>query len=119
LLSEIHEQQSKRGQFVFPNPANKSGHQGDVKKSWRTLCRVANITGLRLHYLRHSFASNLVSSGASLPLIASLLGHASITTTQRYAHMFVDPQRAATERVAALVTAAGKPAAELIPLMRK
>jgi site-specific recombinase XerD len=62
--------------------------------------------------LRHSFASQAISGGASLPLVGALLGHASPTTTARYAHMFTDPQRAVVERIGAVITAAGQPTTE-------
>jgi integrase len=125
LLSEIREQQVAKhpkrplGKYVFPG-AGATGHRVELKKDWRQLCKAAQIDGLRIHDLRHSFASQLVSSGASLPLIGSLLGHASPATTNRYAHMFADPQRAAVERVGRLVEDAGKkPAPEkVVPLKR-
>ncbi len=66
-----------------------------------------------MHDLRHSYASFLVSAGLSLPVIGALLGHAQPSTTARYAHLFDDPLRAATERVGAVVEAAGKPATEV------
>lgn len=124
LLSEISAQQiktSKRrqlGEFVFPG-AGKTEHVVELKRTWRRLCRSAGITGLRLHDLRHSFASQLASGGASLPLIGALLGHSNPSTTQRYAHLFDDPQRAAVERVGAVITAAGTPAKEATPIKRR
>jgi integrase len=108
LLVEIRKQQtsnSKRRElpeYVFPG-AGRTGHVTEIKKAWRRICRDAGITGLRIHDLRHSFASQLVSSGASLPLIASLLGHASAQTAARYSHLFADPQKAAVEKVAAIL----------------
>ena len=71
----------KRGkaEFVFPGDG-QTGHVRD-QEGWATLCKSAGITGLRIHDLRHSFASQLVSSGASLALIGALLGHSSPTTT--------------------------------------
>ena len=108
LLSEIHKQQRPRGKYVFPS-AGKTGHVVEIKKGWASICKAAGITGLRIHDLRHSFASQLASGGASLPLIGALLGHSNPTTTQRYAHLFQDPQRAAVERVGAVVTAAESP----------
>jgi hypothetical protein len=48
--------------------------------------------------------------GASLPLIGALLGHSNLQTTHRYAHLFDDPQRAAVERVGAVIAAAAEPA---------
>jgi integrase len=112
LLSDIQAQQADKRHvlptFVFPG-AGVTGHRIELKKDWRQLCKAAGITGLRLHDLRHSFASQLASGGASLPLIGALLGHSNPNTTARYAHLFHDPQRAATEKVGAVITAAGKP----------
>jgi integrase len=104
--------------FVFPG-VGRRGHRAVVFRAWRRLCEAAGIDGLRLHDLRHQFASELVSSGASLPLIGSLLGHKSPSTTSRYSHLFTDVQRAAVERVGAAVTNAGKPTAEPTPLKRR
>ena len=64
---------------------------------------------MRLHDLRHSFASILVSAGASLPLIGQMLGHTQVQTTQRYAHLYDDPLRKAAETVGEVVDA-GLPA---------
>jgi integrase len=89
--------------WVFPADSTP-GHRVAVQKSWAALCKAARITGLRIHDLRHSFASQLASSGASLPLIGALLGHSNPVTTHRYAHLFDDPQRAAVEKVGKLIT---------------
>jgi integrase len=120
LLAEMAEQQtSKRGlpEFVFPG-TGEAGHVRDIKRTWGTLCRNAQLANLRIHDLRHSFASQLASGGASLPLIGALLGHSQVQTTRRYAHLFDDPQRAAVEKVGAVITAAGndRPAGEPTPL---
>jgi site-specific recombinase XerD len=69
---------------------------------------------VRLHDLRHTYASVLASSGASLPLIGALLGHTQPGTTARYSHLLDDPLRAATERVGAAMTGIGS--AEVVPL---
>jgi integrase len=110
LLSEIRDEQTAKkrelGKFVFPSDS-KSGHVVELKRAWRTLCKSAGITGLRVHDLRHSFASQLASSGASLPLIGALLGHSNPATTHRYTHLFIDPQRRAVETVGAIIGAAG------------
>jgi len=113
LLNEIREQQiAKRrtlGEFVFPGRDDgETGHIVDIQNFWEGLRRKAGITGLRIHDLRHSFASELASGGASLPLIGALLGHSNPATTARYAHLFVDPQRAAAEKVGAVIVDAGK-----------
>jgi len=67
--------------------------------------------------LRHSFASILVSSGASLPLIGALLGHSNPAATARYSHLFLDPLRAAAERVGAVV--AGGNEADVVIFRKK
>jgi integrase len=95
-------------EYVFPG--RHCGHRVGVKSNWKRILKAAKITGLRIHDLRHSFASQLASGGASLPLIGALLGHSNPVTTHRYAHLYDDPQRAAVERVGAVITGAGKPA---------
>jgi integrase len=119
LLSEIQAAQKAKhrvlGTYVFPGLGN-TGHVVEIKKGWASICRSAGISGLRIHDLRHSFASQLASGGASLLLIGSLLGHSSPTTTHRYSHLFDDPLRKAVERVGATVTAAGQPAKEPVDL---
>jgi len=105
LLARLR--QGTNSPWVFPADS-APGHRVTVQKSWRVLCRAAHITGLRVHDLRHSFASQLASSGASLPLIGSLLGHSNPVTTHRYAHLFDDPQRAAVERVGKLIARRGQ-----------
>jgi integrase len=111
LLSEI----AVQGEFVFPGIDGRA-HRTSIEGGWRSIRRAAGITGLRIHDLRHSFASQLASSGASLPLIGALLGHTNPTTTHRYAHLFDDPQRAAVERVGAVIAAADKEPVEPIAL---
>ena len=64
---------------------------------------------VRVHDIRHSFASILVSAGASLPLIGQMLGHTQVQTTQRYAHLFDDPMRKAAETVGAYVLSSPEP----------
>ena len=72
----------------------------------------------RVHDLRHSYASILASAGLSLPVIGALLGHTQTATTARYAHLFDDPLRAATERAGDVITGAGKAGADVVPLRR-
>jgi integrase len=121
LLSEIEQQQTAKhkalGEFVFPG-AGGTGHVVEIKRGWRQLCKTAGISDLHIHDLRHSFASQLASGGANLPLIGALLGHSNPTTTSRYSHLFQDPQRAAVEKVGAIIDAAtnGKPVPAPVPL---
>jgi integrase len=109
LLLSIRE--SSDAAWVFP--ANGS-HRRDVKDAWAAICKAAHIKGARLHDLRHTYASVLASAGLSLPVIGALLGHATPVTTARYAHLFDDPLRAATERASAIIS--GTDSAEIVPL---
>ena len=103
------------GDWVFPS-SGASGHRRSIQKQWRKICSAAKITGVTLHDLRHSFASQLVSSGASLPLIGALLGHSNPQTTARYAHLFDDPLKRAVESVGAVIESAGKPDADNVEI---
>jgi integrase len=114
LLSEIAADRKRPlPEFVFPGRDGAS-HRTTIKRNWRQLTKAAGINDLRLHDLRHSFASELASGGASLPLIGALLGHSNPATTARYSHLYADPQRAAVERVGATIEAAAK--AHVVPL---
>lgn len=91
--------------YVFP--AHRSeGHYEGTPKVWQIIRRMAGLEDVRLHDLRHSFASIAVSGGASLPIIGALLGHADSATTQRYAHLHDDPLKAASEAVGSKIAAA-------------
>lgn len=88
--------------FVFPGKS-PNHPQKDIKKFWESVCKTAGLEDLRIHDLRHTYASILVSSGLSLPVIGALLGHTQPNTTARYSHLFDDPLREATERVGAVI----------------
>jgi site-specific recombinase XerD len=84
-----------------------------------SICELAEIEGVRVHDLRHTYAAQLASAGLSLPIIGALLGHTQAATTQRYAHLMDDPLREATERVGAIISGAdGGERAEVIDLRR-
>jgi integrase len=117
LLADIRKRQRPRAPFVFPGDG-ATGHRVELKKNWALITKAAGIEGLRIHDLRHSYASQLVSGGASLPLIGALLGHSNPITTSRYAHLFNDPLRKAVEQVGAVIAAAGKPATPPTPIRR-
>jgi integrase len=95
---------------VFPGHGRP--HLTEIKKSWATLRKV--VDGVRLHDLRHTAASILVSGGATLPLIGALLGHSNPTTTARYSHLYTDPLREAADRLGAVVI--GAKSADVVPL---
>jgi integrase len=91
----------------FITPGAKEGQpRRDLKKPWASVIKAAGLDGLRLHDLRHSFAS--VGAGASLglPVIGKLLGHSHAATTQRYAHLANDPVKEASECIGATISAA-------------
>jgi integrase len=118
LLADIRKRQRPRAPFVFPSHG-ATGHRVELKKNWALITKAAGIEGLRIHDLRHSYASQLVSGGASLPLIGALLGHSNPATTARYSHLFSDPLRKATEKVGAVIIAAGKPVRPVLSLKRR
>jgi integrase len=68
--------------------------------TWQRDAERADLPGVRMHDLRHSFASAAVAGGASLYLTAKLLGHKQSRTTERYAHFADDPVRAAADAIA-------------------
>lgn len=107
----------RKSPFLFPSRTD-AGHVADIKKSWASICKAADLQGVRLHDLRHSYASILASAALSLPVIGALLGHTQASTTQRYAHLFDDPLRTATERVGAVVTGVDKPG-DVVPIRRR
>jgi hypothetical protein len=111
----MRERADENAVWLFP-ARRKSGHRTDIKEVWQVLRATANIPDVRTHDLRHSFASVLASQGMSLPIIGALLGHASPTTTARYAHLLDDPLRRATEAAAAVIT--GAPSAEVVKHVR-
>jgi integrase len=75
-------------------------------KVWERVRKRAGLADVRLHDLRHSFASVGVGDNLSLPIIGALMGHRNPATTQRYAHLSAHPLRAANEAVGAKIAAA-------------
>ena len=83
-------------------PGRQSGtHMRDIKDPWTQVRDRAKLKDLRLHDLRHSFASVGVGAGLSLPIIGALLGHSQPATTARYAHLASDPLQEAVDLVGA------------------
>ena len=88
-------------------PGSRPGsHYSSLQRLWNRICQEAELEGVRIHDLRHTFASFGVNTGHDLTVIGKLLGHSKILTTQRYAHLADDPVRQATERIGADITAA-------------
>ena len=99
------------GEYLFPG-RSKGTHLTDLKGPWAKVSQLASLSGVRIHDLRHSFASHLVSSGVSLPIVGKLLGHTQPQTTARYAHLADNPLREAANRFPVLLQARGRSGAE-------
>src|SRR5690606_11556887 len=96
----------------------------DLKRPWKLVCKIAELEGVRLHDLRHSFASVGAGEGHGLIVVGKLLGHSQASTTQRYAHLDADPLRKASDAIANKIAAAmgeapAAPAAEVIPIRQE
>ncbi len=76
-----------------------------VQRPWQRIRKLAGLNDLRLHDLRHGFASTGVAAGESLFVVGKLLGHKQSKTTERYAHLGADPAQAAADRTAARLEA--------------
>jgi integrase len=75
----------------------------NLEKPWRAIRTAAGLDDVRLHDLRHAFASVAASSGMGLPIIGKMLGHTQAATTHRYAHLASDPVKAAAATVASKI----------------
>lgn len=98
LLVEMYEESSSESKFLFPGDVEDKPLT-DIKRPWGHILNQACIEDVRIHDLRHTFASHLASSGMSLAIIGKLLGHTQAATTQRYAHLADDPLREASEHI--------------------
>src|SRR5262249_13108610 len=94
--------------YVFPSIRRPAERLTEVKRTWSAACKAAGLSNVRLHDLRHSFASALVSGGLNLPVIGQLLGHTQPRTTHRYSHLYDETLRDAAERVGAMAVGGGK-----------
>jgi len=73
--------------------------RADIKKPWARACRHANLEGVRIHDLRHTFASHGVNGGLGIAIVSRLLGHKNISTTMRYAHLENDALKQGVNRI--------------------
>lgn len=104
VLVRLHQ----RGRYVFPGEGKNGREQprADLKRPWRLVCKAAELEGVRIHDLRHSFASVGAADGHGLVVVGALLGHADASTTQRYAKVAPDPLRQAADAIAGKIAAA-------------
>ena len=106
--------------YVLPG-SKEGGHFVGLPKVWRRIRARAGLSDVRLHDLRHSFASVGAAGGDSLFIIGKLLGHRQSGTTARYAHLADDPLKAAADRISGTIAAAmrgSKKGAEIVELSK-
>ncbi len=102
---------------VDGNPYVIVGHIGmshlvNIHKPWYRIRTLAGLNGVRIHDLRHTFASLAAASGASLPMISKLLGHTQPQTTARYAHLADDPIHQLNNQIGSTIADAMRGASE-------
>ena len=102
LLQELKKLNKNDSPYLFPNQVNGQPIR-DVRAFWGRVLKEASLKNVRIHDLRHTHASHLVSSGLSLSIVGKLLGHTQASTTHRYAHLADDPLRQAAELFSANV----------------
>ena len=91
---------TKSSSYLFPSRAGaQRKHLNDLRKPFLNVCAAAGIDNLRIHDLRHSFASFAVMAGSSLYDVSKLLGHSDTKMTQRYAHLSDDSLQKASDNV--------------------
>ena len=116
LIDRLRQRRKSDAAWVFPgqNPGEP------LAALWHVWHFVRKRAGLgkdaRVYDLRHTFASVGAGGGLNLPIIGRLLGHTQSRTTQRYAHLADDPLREAAEKIGAVISGAGKPSADIVPL---
>src|SRR5262245_44720197 len=93
------------GSYVIPGDGSERP-RADLKRPWALVSKRAGLDGVRLHDLRHTYASFGAGGGVGLPIIGKLLGHTQASTTARYAHLDNDPLRRAAESIGGRIAAA-------------
>ena len=89
------------GTYIFPGRLGTPFR--DVRRTWQSVCKETGIGKVRIHDLRHTFASLAASSGQTLLVVGELLGHFTAQTTKRYAGLYDDSLRSAAEDVASSI----------------
>ncbi len=98
LVVALMRASTRSGPYVIPG-AGADRPRSDLKKPWQAVQRHAGLEGVRLHDLRHTFASIGAGASLGLPIVGKLLGHSQPATTARYAHLDADPLRRATNLI--------------------
>jgi integrase len=103
---------------VLPGDCTGASFVG-IQKPWQRLRALAGLPDLRIHDLRHAFASTAVAGGDSLFIVGKLLGHRQASTTERYAHLAPDPARAVADRTGERLRAMLAGGGGAVPLRRE
>lgn len=115
--ASIISRRPREGELVFPAPSDaarrakalpEQGCNAVLAKAWQRVRARADLPGVGLHDLRHSYASFAAAGGASLLLIGTALGHTQAATTARYAHLGNDPVRDMAEKVGRTIMGSGE-----------
>ena len=93
-LSQLKKLNKNKSPYLFPDSSGERPLR-DIQSFWIKITKEAKLKNVRIHDLRHTHASHLVSSGLSLSIVGKLLGHTQASTTQRYAHLADEPLRQA------------------------
>lgn len=99
LLTELSKFREIGASFVFPHPSGLNRPFTEFDHHWQAAKKAALLSDFHFHDLRHSCASLLAMNGASILEIAEVLGHKSITMTQRYSHLCNAHKAKLTDRV--------------------
>ena len=110
---EILQAHPRSGSYVISG-THPDRPRTDLKKPWSAVCRRAGLEGVRLHDLRHTFASIGAGASLGLPIVGKLLGHSQAQTTARYAHLDADPLLRAANLIGERIESAMNPPAVTI-----
>lgn len=109
---------SRASDYVFRAESDVRRHYVGTPKVWENIRQSADLPNVRLHDLRHTFASFGAAGGLSLPMIAAILGHRDVKTTQQYAHLADDPVKAAADRTSAALDGAMRGVSAVVSPLR-
>lgn len=110
---EILKRRTNKTAWVFPKPPPYHGPMETPRHAWRAVLKRTEFENLRIHDLRHTFASLLIKDGHSLAFVQKALGHSRPEVTARYAHLKDEATRAAFDHVGAIYSGKAKPAPAL------
>ena len=102
MLADLPRAADNPGVIASQRPGKRLSN---ISTQWHRVRKRAGLEDVRLHYLRHSWASRALALGESLPVIGRLLGHSQVETTARYAHLARDSMHEAAALIAASIGA--------------